>query len=1060
LRGSAQPVKLPLMFLRSIIRVAEWTGGILAGLALVVGGGMWLLSRGPLSLDWLAPYVASTFSQSEPGVSAHVDHTFISLGEGPSLEIIARGLHLKRTDGQAELTLPDVGLSLSPQAALRGQVAPTLIVLHGPRLHLLRSEDGSFHLGLADEQPTNNDWAESLLHELAQPDREGAFGYLNEIRVTDAALTVDDRKLGVTWEAQRLDATLRRGNDGFAGDLALMMERGGHTAQLHGDYQFEATAQRLRMALSFDDLRPSLYAAAAPALAPFAAFELPLGGQISMTLDIAARRVNDFWCDLELGEGRIVNDRFEGGALKIVRGTLRAVYDPTTRRLDLEHFNAELNTPNRPILDFAGAIEQFDPLATAPLRFTGLGRIHGLDFTDLERIWPAQAGVHAREWLLTHLQQGQITHGEISLAGTVSLGSPAGLVAKLDKIAGDIAYRNVTVQYFPPLAAVRDINGTAHFDRTQFVMHPDGGMVRDVRATGTIVLSKLDTDDEQAQIDLKLAGPLATALDELNSKPLRYARTLGVDPAAVKGSAEGELHFHLPMKKNLRMSMIEYSAQGKLTGVEIDKILFGRNLTAGALDMRVNRGGVDLDGTANLDGVPVTLNWKENFSNDPIRTRYRLRGVFDEPTRHQLGIDWLPQQVSGPIGIDLSFARHRNNFAESDATLDLTKATLVIEKLGWTKKAGIPATAHLVISARNELSVRISDFSVRGGGLEAQLELALTGSETDAKIAHANIYRLSVGHTDVTGVIERRPDGGWAVRLRGKSFDASRLLDDVQSETTGTAREPPLSIDADLDQMTLGPGRVIDNVHANLFSDGVHWQTAQIDATPSPGKKLTLRFGGPVGDRNFRLASDDLGAVLRLLDISSNVHGGRVSVSARAEDEGPRRVLRGKLDGANYRLVEAPAFAKLLSLASFTGAASLANGQGIPFSRVQGDFVLSDGAVELRNARAYGEAMGINASGKFDYRHNRIDMSGTIVPAYLLNSLLGNIPVLGDLLLGGKGEGIFAANFRVAGSTTDPGISVNPLSALAPGFLRGLFLFDAGSPDKDSARGTVTPNGG
>jgi hypothetical protein len=63
-------------------------------------------------------------------------------------------------------------------------------------------------------------------------------------------------------------------------------------------------------------------------------------------------------------------------------------------------------------------------------------------------------------------------------------------------------------------------------------------------------------------------------------------------------------------------------------------------------------------------------------------------------------------------------------------------------------------------------------------------------------------------------------------------------------------------------------------------------------------------------------------------------------------------------------------------------------------------------------------------------------------------------------LLGGRGQGIFAANFRVAGPMSDPGISVNPLSALAPGFLRGLFLFDAGTPGTDNARSSITPNGG
>jgi hypothetical protein len=68
------------------------------------------------------------------------------------------------------------------------------------------------------------------------------------------------------------------------------------------------------------------------------------------------------------------------------------------------------------------------------------------------------------------------------------------------------------------------------------------------------------------------------------------------------------------------------------------------------------------------------------------------------------------------------------------------------------------------------------------------------------------------------------------------------------------------------------------------------------------------------------------------------------------------------------------------------------------------------------------------------------------VPAYALNSVIGNIPVIGSLLLGGEGQGLFAANYRVTGSAADPEVSVNPLSALAPGFLRRLFQPNFGLP--------------
>jgi hypothetical protein len=66
-------------------------------------------------------------------------------------------------------------------------------------------------------------------------------------------------------------------------------------------------------------------------------------------------------------------------------------------------------------------------------------------------------------------------------------------------------------------------------------------------------------------------------------------------------------------------------------------------------------------------------------------------------------------------------------------------------------------------------------------------------------------------------------------------------------------------------------------------------------------------------------------------------------------------------------------------------------------------------------------------------------MQGTIVPAYFFNSLLGNIPLVGKLFSPERGGGVFAASYAVRGRLDDPDVSVNPLAALTPGFLRGLF---------------------
>lgn len=194
---------------------------------------------------------------------------------------------------------------------------------------------------------------------------------------------------------------------------------------------------------------------------------------------------------------------------------------------------------------------------------------------------------------------------------------------------------------------------------------------------------------------------------------------------------------------------------------------------------------------------------------------------------------------------------------------------------------------------------------------------------------------------------------------------------------------------------------------------------------------------------------------LRLLDISDHVTGGRLLASGEATDVGAARVFTGRLDGADYKIVGAPVMAKLLSLASFTSIASLLSGEGIPFTRLTGDFTAQDGRVMVKQGRAYGGALGINASGTVDLGQSTLDLEGTLVPAYMLNNIIGNIPLIGNLLLGGEGQGLFAAGFRASGPLDDPTISVNPLSVLAPGALRKLFLFEPTSPD-----GTTAPSRG
>jgi AsmA-like C-terminal region len=407
--------------------------------------------------------------------------------------------------------------------------------------------------------------------------------------------------------------------------------------------------------------------------------------------------------------------------------------------------------------------------------------------------------------------------------------------------------------------------------------------------------------------------------------------------------------------------------------------------------------------------------------------------------------------VSGPVALDANYARDKKGKAQAILALDLGEAQLTVPELGWTKPAGNAANAKLTLDLADDKLTAIRDATLIAGAAEAQLSASFNPAAGDA-LQRVDIRRIAFGDTNIAGAVTRRKEGGWRLQLNGPSFDAQALFKNIDSNPTGQAGDqPPLVIEAQFERVVLGVNRIARNFRGQLFSDGQHWQAASIDAAMADGGTLTLRFGTVAGDKSLRASTDNFGGLLALLDISSNVRGGRLDVTGTVEDEGPRRILRGSAVGSDYRVTGAPLFARLLSAASLSGIGALLSGQGIPFSRLQGNFVYGDGRIAVDNFRAYGGAIGINVQGEVDDRDNTLDLSGTLVPAYTLNSVLGNIPVLGELLVGGKGQGLFAANFRVAGSLDDPSVSINPLSALAPGVLRKLFIFSAPNPSPAAA---------
>jgi hypothetical protein len=473
--------------------------------------------------------------------------------------------------------------------------------------------------------------------------------------------------------------------------------------------------------------------------------------------------------------------------------------------------------------------------------------------------------------------------------------------------------------------------------------------------------------------------------------------------------------------------------------VAIPGLADGRDLGAGNLKLDLDHAAFRIQGDAEIDGVPVTVSWMQSLKPGDVSRRYTLKARLDDFQRKRLGVDFLAGYVSGTVGVDLVATTQKGN-GQADVALDLKDAALSVDRLAWSKRTGVPAAAQLRLAFAGDQITEIPQATVKGEGIDAALAIRMQPGGSGIESVEAS--RLVLGPTDLTGSIRRQPTGGWAANVSGKSLDASKLLNNVGKG--GEQRTPPLSVEAKLDRVFLGNDREVRNLALRFVDDGRHWQTVVVDAVLPGDGKLKVRFGETPGELALRMDTSDLGAALKLLGVSDNVVGGTFVVIGKAEDQGDRRVFSGVADGENYRVAHAPLVARVLSVASFTAVNSMLSGEGIPFDRIAAKFTFSEGKLSVTDAKALGGAIGVNVSkGALDLKADTIDLSGTLAPAYTVNGLLGRIPLLGDVLVGGEGQGIFAVNFRIQGRTDDPKVSVNPLGMVAPGIVRKLFLFDA-----------------
>jgi uncharacterized protein YhdP len=1039
-----------------IRKTTKWllriTAGIATGVVVLLALGFWRLLQGPVPLDFALPYLQDSIAASDSSVRFDAREVTLNwAGWDRTLEVRVGSLQAIGANGETIATVPRAAVNLSMLALLSGEIAPTEIQLEKLRLHVVLGEDGRVDLGNPNEQEAGGRFLGLLIDQLLTRDEQTPLiSRLERVVVTGAEIVFEDRKQAVSWRSPNAELVLARDEKGVLGEAAIEIEALGQRAMLNVRALFSRDDRSFAVAINFDGVRPSVLAMLDPkALDTLAQIDLAFGGTIDAKVS-ARGKIESMTVNIASGPGTI-------GALGIF---------PETRTVRRSAMRGEVNIENG-TLRIDGLTVDF---GDTRIEGKGEGAIAGGNVSfgatiyadrvatqDLAKFWPPAMSRGGRGWTLANVEGGQASNLSLKFDFTGDINTPDSI--KFSNISGGMEFAGLTVHYLRPMPPVQGVGGTMSLNESSVRFNVKSGALNDITLAGaTITLSNLDKPtDHRAHIDVTANSSLAAQLRLLDHPRVGMPRDLVIRPERVSGQVATRVILELPLIDTLSMAQIEYSASATTSGVSIKDVTAKVDLTDAALAVQLNGREMDIRGRGKIAGQTADLVWRVNFGRAAYFRRYEIKSTFDAADLARIASIELPQ-VKGPVGMQTIMTEPVAGTGTVSMALDLKQATVEVPEIGWRKPAGRDAGARIAFDIRGEKPGEKIEMEIAASDMQAQGTLVMAANGSMQRV---DLSRLVFGRNNLRGSWARSGDG-YAVVLAGTSLDVAPFLEeqtkpgDVPPADGPAAplRGPIYDITLDLRQVLTKRGK-LDGATGRLRLQDGRMVSADITGRTEQGTMIRALVSPKENGRRLSVETSDTGAMLKSLGWLEGMFGGQLQLHAEYDDTRTGSPLRGTLRIGEYKLIKTPVVGDVLSVAPLTDALSAFSSSGLEFDRLQAPFAWHRGVLTLNNARTAGSSLGLTATGRINTNNDTVQIEGVIVPAYVLNNLIGNIPLIGPLITGGQGGGIFAINYAVEGPVAKPTVSTNPLSALAPGFLRN--LFGAGSGEDVTADPAPAP---
>jgi len=650
-------------------------------------------------------------------------------------------------------------------------------------------------------------------------------------------------------------------------------------------------------------------------------------------------------------------------------------------------------------------------LNNIPFFYLGIDKI---SVTNLLKIWPINVGKSTYDWMVKN-SKGEIKNVNIEMETDFKEGK-----FKVKDIKGNFECKDIEISYMESMPSVKNIDGQATIFKDKVVFDIKSGQSNGLNLkSGIVSLYDLNSDYEQADISLDIISQNTDVVKYLDLTTIEKKNYLKLKK--ISGEVDLTLNLQFPLLVDLKVEQINYSSTANLSNGFLENIYDDYSIINLDLDIEVNRDFINYSGDGEINKSPLKFQGEQKRVEDQFLDEIKGNLLYNGENI----IEFFPgviNEISGVLDLDFIINSQDDDYK--------------IEVIGNTENLSLSSNflGKSSVFSDGKIRLLVNPYNKNYSGF---FDLKTNNIDIEINTVFSDLGLLSLKiNKFLTPIQDFKMDldlENFEAKLSGNKISIHKIDFNDKSFFSDISN---LSFHADIEKIILGNNKFL---RPTISFQKENYEFSDLNLELNGEKDYhKIQIFNDNQKKKFFLESNYAPRLFNILDIDLDLNKGSLKIEGEKSSDSGNYV--GNIAGKDFVFLDTPLFADFITLFSLKGLAQKLKDGGIIFEDFTSKYEFSKNKLRLIDSLIKGSELGLSFDTVVGFDDDYFLTTGTIIPAYTLNTLITNFPIVGDIITAGSPEdGLLGASFKIEKKEGKFDISYNPISVFVPNLFKNFF---------------------